>query len=77
MAGAIQASGTVEAVQVAISPEMSGRVLEVLAEKGASVQAGAPLFTLDDALLQSQRQLALTGILGFLRKPTWLPRRAG
>ncbi len=60
--GSIQASGTVEAVQVAISPEMSGRVLEVLAEKGASVQAGVPLLRLDDALLQSQRQLALTGL---------------
>jgi HlyD family secretion protein len=60
--GSIQASGTVEAVQVAIAPEMSGRVLEVLAEKGASVQAGAPLLRLDDSLLQSQRQLAVTGL---------------
>ena len=60
--GAIQASGTVEAVQVAIASEMSGRVVEVLAEKGASVQAGDPLLRLDDALLQSQRQLAVTGL---------------
>jgi HlyD family secretion protein len=60
--GDIRASGTVEAVQVAIASEMSGRVVEVLAEKGASVQAGEPLLRLDDALLQSQRQLAVTGL---------------
>ncbi len=41
--GSVQASGTVEAVEVAIASEMSGRVLEVLAEKGAAVQAGEPL----------------------------------
>ena len=60
--GSIPASGTVEAVQVAIAPEMSGRVVEVLAEKGASVQAGDPLLRLDDTLLQSQRQLADAGL---------------
>jgi HlyD family secretion protein len=60
--GAIQASGTVEAVQVAVAPEMSGRVVEVLAEKGASIQAGEPLLRMDDALLQAQRQLAVTGL---------------
>jgi HlyD family secretion protein len=60
--GSIQASGTVEAVDVAIASEMSGRVVEVLADKGVSVQAGEPLLRLDDALLQSQRQLALTGL---------------
>ena len=59
--GSVQASGTVEAVEVAIASEMSGRVLEVLAEKGAAVQAGEPLLRLDDTLLQSQRQLAVTG----------------
>lgn len=59
--GSVQASGTVEAVEVAIASEMSGRVLEVLAEKGAAVQAGEPVLRLDDTLLQSQRQLAVTG----------------
>lgn len=60
--GSIQASGTVEAVEVAIASEMSGRVLEVLADKGVAVQVGAPLLRLDDVLLQSQRQLAVTGL---------------
>ncbi len=60
--GAIQASGTVEAVEVAIASEISGRVAEVFAEKGASVQAGEPLLRLDGALLQSQREVAVTGL---------------
>jgi multidrug resistance efflux pump len=60
--GSIQASGTVEAVEVAIASEMSGRVVEVLAEKGAAVQAGEVLLRLDDALLQSQRQVSMTAL---------------
>jgi HlyD family secretion protein len=60
--GSIQASGTVEAVEVAIAPELSGRVLEVLAEKGAAVQAGDVLLRLDDVLLQSQRQVSQTAL---------------
>ncbi len=60
--GSIQASGTVEAVEVAIAPEMSGRVLEVLAEKGLAVQAGDVLLRLDDVLLQSQRQVSQTAL---------------
>ena len=58
----IQASGTVEAVEVAIASEMSGRVVEVLAEKGAAVQPGEVLLRQDDALLQSQRQVSLTAL---------------
>jgi HlyD family secretion protein len=58
----IQASGTVEAEKVAIASEMSGRVSEVLAEKGAVVKQGDPLVRLDDQLLQSQRQVAVTGL---------------
>ncbi len=60
--GSIQASGTVEAVEVAIASEMSGRAAEVMVEKGAAVQAGDPLLRLDDVLLQAQRQLAVTGL---------------
>ena len=60
--GSIQASGTVEAVDVAIASEMSGRVLEVMAEKGAAVQAGDVLLRLDDVLLQSQRQVSQTAL---------------
>ena len=60
--GAIEASGAVEAVEVAISPEIGGRVIEVLAEKGERVNAGDPLLRLDDELLQAQRQRAATAL---------------
>jgi len=44
------AIGTVAAVnQVTISPQVSGRVVKIMFESGASVQAGDPLVQLDDA----------------------------
>ncbi len=57
-AGPLQASGTVEAVEVAVSPELAGRVTEVLAQEGDMVAAGDPLFRLDATLLEAQRQRA-------------------
>lgn len=60
--GALEASGTIEAVDVVIAPELSGRVAEVLADEGQPVKAGDPLFRLDDALLQAQRQRATAGL---------------
>ena len=55
--GAITASGTVETVEVIVSPEISGRATAVLAAQGDAVTAGQPLLQLDDALLQAQRKL--------------------
>jgi HlyD family secretion protein len=60
--GFITASGTVEAVEVIISPEISGRVTEVLVTQGETVAAGQPLITLDGTLLQAQRKLAEAGL---------------
>ncbi|MBN2085862.1 MAG: efflux RND transporter periplasmic adaptor subunit [Anaerolineales bacterium] len=60
--GAITASGTVEAVEVVISPELSGRVAEVLVAQGETVAQGQPLFRLDGALLQAQRKSAEAGL---------------
>ncbi len=60
--GPLTASGTVEAVEVLVSPEMGGRVVEVLAGEGDIVEAGAPLFRLDDELLQAQRRRAETAL---------------
>jgi len=54
--GVIEASGTVEAVEINIASEMSGRVVEVNAAKGQVVEAGDILLRLDDELLRSQRQ---------------------
>jgi HlyD family secretion protein len=56
--GPLQASGIVEAVEVNVSPELTGRVVEVMVEEGESVVAGQPLWRLDDSLLQAQRQRA-------------------
>jgi multidrug resistance efflux pump len=51
----LAASGTVEAVEVQIASEVSGKVAEIMVEEGDSFQAGDPLFRLDDELLKSQR----------------------
>ncbi len=51
---ALTASGTIEARLVRLSPELGGRVVEVLAEEGQSVAAGETLVKLDDATLLAQ-----------------------
>lgn len=61
-AGPLQASGTVEAVQVVVGPEIAGRVAEVLVEEGETVDAGDVLLRLDDDLLSSQRRRADTAV---------------
>ena len=58
----LQASGTIEAVEVLVAPEQSGRVAQVLVEKGQAVQANDELLKLDDVLLQSQHQRAQTAL---------------
>jgi len=59
---ALQASGLIEATEIAVAPEMSGRVVDVLATEGGSVQAGDPLLTLDDSLLQAQKRTLEAGL---------------
>ncbi len=58
----LAASGTVEAVQVAIAPEISGKVAEVLVNEGDSVRAGDVLLRLDGTLLEAQKTLAAAGV---------------
>jgi HlyD family secretion protein len=58
--GVLRASGTVEAVEVTIASELAGRVVEVFVEEGDIVESGDPLFRLDDALYQAQRQQAVS-----------------
>lgn len=55
-------SGTVEAVQVVISPQIGGRIAEVMVTEGEFVEAETPLFRLEDDLLQTQRNQALAAI---------------
>ncbi len=56
--GQLAASGTIESVAVNISPEVAGKVTEVLVEEGQSVKAGDALLRLDDSLLTAQRAVA-------------------
>lgn len=52
---AIQATGQIEAVQaIALRPEVSGRLVSILAGEGREVRAGTALFKIDDAELRSQ-----------------------
>ena len=52
--GALTASGTIEATQVKVAPELSGQVVEVLVKEGDPVQAGQTLVRFNDAVLQTQ-----------------------
>jgi HlyD family secretion protein len=56
--GQLAASGTIESVVINISPEMAGKVIEVVVEEGQSVKAGDPILHLDDSLLQSEKRTA-------------------
>ena len=56
--GLITASGTIEATQVNVAPELAGKVTEVLAEEGQPVLTGDPLLRLDPSLLTAQRAVA-------------------
>lgn len=60
--GQLTASGTIESVVVNISPEMAGKVKEVLADEGQSVKAGDPLLVLDESLLAAQQAVAQSGV---------------
>jgi HlyD family secretion protein len=59
---ALSASGTIEAEQIAIAPEISGKVAEVLMSEGDQVKAGDVLFRLDDSLLLAQRDVASSNL---------------
>ena len=55
----VMGTGTLEArVKSTISPKIAGRVHEVFVDQGDQVKAGQPLFTLDDAELKQQVEIA-------------------
>ena len=56
--GKLRASGTIEAVEVNVSAETSGKVKEVLVEEGQAVKIGDALLNLDPSLLDAQRAVA-------------------
>ena len=60
--GSLTASGTIESIVVNVSPQMAGKVKEVLFEEGQPVKMGDPLLSLDDSLLAAQRDVAQRGV---------------
>ncbi len=58
----LTASGTIEAIEVTISPEIGGKVAEVSVDEGALVRTGDMLFRLDDTLLQAQRAVSAASL---------------
>ena len=58
--GKLAASGTIESVVVNVSPEMAGKVKEVMVQEGDVVKAEDSLLVLDDSLLTAQRAVAAT-----------------
>ena len=55
---ALTASGTIEAIQVNVAPELAGKVAEVLADEGQSVSMNDPLLYMDPSLLTAQHDVA-------------------
>ena len=55
-------SGTIEADDVVIAPEMSGRIAALPFDEGQDVQPGDTLVELDDALLKAQLAQAAAGV---------------
>jgi multidrug efflux pump subunit AcrA (membrane-fusion protein) len=54
----LSVSGTIESVSSVISPEIGGKVTEIDVNEGDTVKTSAPLFVIDDTLLQAQRAVA-------------------
>ncbi|MFQ6102330.1 MAG: HlyD family secretion protein [Anaerolineae bacterium] len=61
-AGGLTASGFIEAEEVAVAPELGGRVVELLVDEGDEVEAGQVLVRLDGTLLEAQIGAAEAGL---------------
>ncbi len=61
-AGAITASGFIEAEEVSVAAEVGGRIAGVLVAEGDMVEAGQILVRLDDRIPQAQVALAQAGV---------------
>jgi multidrug resistance efflux pump len=61
-ASALSGSGTIEAEDVLITSEVSGRVQALLVDEGQEVTAGQTLAKLDPALLEAQRDQAAAAV---------------
>ena len=54
----IEASGVIEASEVVVAPEVSGRIIEIWAKEADQISFGDPLFQIEDELLASQLRQA-------------------
>src|SRR4029078_749988 len=61
-ASRLSGSGTIEAEDVLITSEVSGRVQSLLVEEGQEVTAGQILAKLDPSLLEAQRDQAAAAV---------------
>ncbi|MEP7188511.1 MAG: biotin/lipoyl-binding protein, partial [Roseiflexaceae bacterium] len=61
-ASTLSGSGTIEAEDVLITSEVSGRVQSLLVDEGQEVTAGQTLAKLDPALLEAQRDQAAAAV---------------
>ena len=59
---AISASGTIEATQIILSPEIGGKIMDVYAREGDNVTRGQPLVVFEDRLLQAQWEQAQAAV---------------
>ena len=53
---------TIQAVDMSISPAVSGQIIEMKVEEGAVVEKGDLLFVVDDVLLRFQKEKAVAAI---------------
>jgi multidrug resistance efflux pump len=60
--GELTASGSIEAAIVNVSPELAGKVTDVLAQESQPVKMNDPLLHLDPSLLTAQRAVAAASI---------------
>jgi HlyD family secretion protein len=61
-AAALGGSGTIETVQIALTPQISGRIIQAPAEEGVTVKQGEVLFRLDATLADLQVSQARAGV---------------
>ncbi len=61
-AAALGGSGTIEADQIAVTPQVGGRVVAAPAQEGAAVTKGSVLYRLDPSLLKLSVAQATSGV---------------
>lgn len=72
VSGELSVSGAIEATEVTLSPELGGKVLEVLVAEGDAVQAGQVLIRFDDTLLQAQLEQAEAALAQAQANYNWI-----